>query len=187
MRTPAIALLLLAGTAAGQTSTSGRASQTRGTVVLSDVNRASVSFHVQNNGRGMRGQQILLAPSFDVFLGSHFTLGAAPSIAYERTSSSHSIELGGDVRLGGYAPFANRWAIWPTVALGAYRYTTSLRDDTSRVTLRTRLDVPVLYYPAPGFFVGAGPLVGVALATARGNISDPYVTFGLLTTLGGTF
>jgi len=187
MRAPAIALLVLAETAAGQTSTSARASQTRGTVVLSDVNRASVTFYVQNNGRGMQGQQILLAPTVDVFVGRHVTLGAAPSIAYGRTSKAHSIELGGDLRVGGYAVLASKWALWPTLALGAYGYTTSLPDDNSRVTVRTRLDVPVLFYPAPGFFVGAGPLVGFAFETSRRSGSDPFISYGALTTLGGTF
>lgn len=134
----------------------------------------------------MRGQRFTLAPTVDVFVTRHLTLGAAAEIDYDRTSFAHSYSLGGNGRLGVYGVVARHWAIWPTLALGAATYKTTLPDDNSRVSLRARLDVPVLFYPAPGFFVGAGPLVGFVGELPRGRF-EPYVTLGVLTKLGGTF
>lgn len=189
MRTPALALVLVATAASAQNVQ--RARQDRGTIVLTDANRASASFQVYSNDIGLRGQSFVLAPTVDVFVTRGVTLGAAFGLDYEHYSFAHSLSVGGDGRLGFYGVLAGRWAVWPTVALGASRYSSTFPDDDrARLLLRARLDVPVLYYPAPGFFVGLGPVAGlnvVKRSNAWGNDYDPAVTVGLLTMLGGTF
>lgn len=187
MRAPAIALFLLAAPAAAQDEAPARARHERGTIVVTDANRASASFQVFNNQIGLRGQSFVLAPTIDVFVRRGLTLGGAFAIDYEHFSFAHSFSIGGDGRLGLYRLLARHWALWPTLALGAYRYSSSFPDDESpRLSLRARLDLPILYYPAPGFFVGAGAFAGFVAVKGENDV-EPSVTLGGVTMLGGAF
>lgn len=192
MRAVGLALTLLAATASAQTAPPTLARQERGTIVLTDANRASAALHVYDNRVALRGYSLVLAPTLDVFVTRVVTLGAALQLAYENAQASHALSVGGDARVGLYGVLGARWALWPALALGASHRSSAVNVPavgpftSDSVSLRARVEAPLLFYPARGFFVGAGPLVGLNGVSYRGRF-DRYASFGVLTTLGGTF
>lgn len=196
MRALAVAFALLSGTASAQavappTQAPEPARQERGTLVLTDANRASATFHVYDDPVGLHGYSLALAPTFDVFVNRVLTLGGALELAYENAQASHAFSIGGEARIGAYGMLGARWAIWPTLALGVAHGSATLNGvggaaSSNSVSLRARVEMPVLFYPARGFFVGAGPLVGLTGVSHDGRF-DRYASFGVITTLGGSF
>jgi hypothetical protein len=192
MRAVALALTLLTGTASAQVvaPASELARQERGIVVLTDANRASAAFHVYDSRVGLRGYSLVLAPTVDVFVNRVLTVGGALDLAYENAQASHAFSIGGDARIGAYGMLGARWALWPTLALGVSHDSSTVNvsgvGPSNSISLRARVEAPFLFYPARGFFLGAGPLVGLTGVSHDGRF-DRYASFGVITTLGGTF
>lgn len=122
-----------------------------------------------------------LAPSADVFVLDHFSVGGLVEIAHTRgsgTSGEQSVDLPGQTsmtfvpRVGFYAAFSDRLGLWPRVGLGwtsrdTLRFSSN-QGSTAPTTQTFRamvldLDVSLVYRFNETFFLRMGPQVGVTL------------------------
>lgn len=99
-----------------------------------------------------------LAPSADLFVLEHLSLGGAIEIAHTWASGSASATTMSFVpRVGFYVPVSDRLGIWPRAGLG---YT---RVEDGFEGMRLEADVGVVYRFDETFFMKAGPGVATTL------------------------
>jgi hypothetical protein len=130
-----------------------------------------------------------LAPSFNVFVAEHVMAGVQAEYDVTSTpgSSEHHYLVGID---GGYdLPIGGAFSLWPQVAIYYQRSHGTIGPDTETLgtSVGLTLSVPVLWHPAPHFFLGAGPT-----ATIQRNDGSPFpdynsTSIGVAFTLGGYF
>jgi hypothetical protein len=128
--------------------------------------------------------QLQIAPAADYFVIPNLSVGGV--VAYQHASSgggpgtsglgSDTFELAARV---GYAIAINdRFGFWP---LGGFALTYVSADHASQTDTWFTIFAPVLFHPAPHFFVGLGPNVRVHLS---GSDNTEY---GIDSMLGGWF
>lgn len=124
-----------------------------------------------------------LAPSADVFVTAHLSLGALVEVAHTWGAvedADQRIELPGATsytllpRVGFFVPFTDRIGLWPRAGLG-FTSAESSRFASSggavvRETLRAMVldvDLSLVYRFGETFFMRAGPEIGVTLGGRR--------------------
>lgn len=122
---------------------------------------------------------VWIAPSADVFVTEHLSLGGLVEVAHTWGSVEEGgarLELPGTTsltflpRAGFYVPIGDRFGVWPRVGLG-WRSVESARfvsgeTAATRETFRSMLldaDVSVVYRFNEQFFMRVGPAVAVTL------------------------
>jgi hypothetical protein len=131
----------------------------------------------------------LFSPGIDWFPTVGLSLGVRVGYAHQsdaRLPDSNSFSVG--PRVGYDVPLADHWSLWPQVyaSTGA-----AWESDGSRAqSWGAGGYVPVLYHPAPHFFLGLGPSGATVYIPAVGNGQQvtpalTLTTYGLLATVGG--
>ena len=113
--------------------------------VASFNNGTSAFFDKQAGG----GYKVFIQPALDYFLGSGVSVGGL--LGFIHSEGSTTFDFG--ARAGFNQAMTARASFWPTVGIvGSYQ--TSSGSMAELVVL-----APVLYHPAPHFFLGAGPFL----------------------------
>lgn len=119
------------------------------------------------------------APSVDIFVTDHLSIGGLVEVAHtsgSATSGGQSIDLPGTTaltflpRVGFYAPFGDRFGLWPRAGVGwAQVQSVSFAStggaavtDTFR-SMILDVDITLVYRFTEVFFMKIGPEVGVTL------------------------
>jgi hypothetical protein len=159
---------------------------------LFSVVRTSSSFM----GTSSSGTTIVIAPSGDYFIAPNVSVGALVGFANGPTGVGDVTTFGLMPRAGYSLSLTDVLSIWPRLGIG-YFYTsvspTGGGGSFSGYTIPFFVEVPVLWHPAPHFFIGAGPTLKTELVNkgenAAGMTADgPKTTdLGITTMIGGYF
>jgi hypothetical protein len=137
-------------------------------------------FHKVSGG----GWSLGLQPALDYFVIPHLSVGALVGYAHgsggtgtgTNGAGSDSIRLG--ARAGFNFDFTDKLSIWP---LGGLNLGYASANHSSTTNTWISLYAPVLFHPAPHFFVGAGPSFLFDLSGPMANV------YGVDSFLGGWF
>lgn len=140
---------------------------------------------------------IRLAPSFDWVATPGLTLGAWLVFDHTNSGGESADDYGIIPRLGFMAALSPRAFLWPRAGIGFLHGVPDLLnlavsgdDSVNRVQLD--LDLPILYTPFSGFFIGGGLLFRMDLTASRSSDGidrevGKLTVFGLTTVIGGYF
>jgi hypothetical protein len=157
----------------------------RGEVVIGSDANASV---VAGNYEGNHSYFASIEPSVDYFVARRLSIGGSLTFAYSASNSStswsHQTSFGVAPRVGYDIPLSDHFSLWPRASIdftesnfagesGGTPYTSNQGNVSVSVF------VPVLFHPAPHFFVGFGPYAGAYVT----NGDETFV--GAKLTLGG--
>jgi hypothetical protein len=169
----ALIALLLVGAAARAQSAFG----SRGQVVpLGTVAYAHVS------GGGNSADDLLLAPGVMYFPTTSLAIGLQPTYRYISGFGGGSAHILGFEPLVGFGvPLAEHLAFFPRVGIDFSWVFPSPGNSTNQITMRGF--APLLYIPAPHFYIGFGPAVSVDLHSSFAT----QTAFGFGSEIGGYF
>ncbi len=170
-----------------------------GQIVISDdlllsATRSSQSFM----GQSASSTNLLLQPALDIFLAPNLSIGGQLRLGVSSSNNNgdaSTTTIGLLPRIGYNIPIGPTASIWPRASLAYVHYsydTTGGAYSTSSYTASFILFVPVLFQPAPHFFIGGGPYLSTDLISKyeSGGVSmdtAKTTSFGLLSTVGGYF
>jgi hypothetical protein len=138
-----------------------------------------------------------IAPSADFFVIPNLSLGAL--LDFERQSQdvagmNVSVTIFGiAARLGYDIPISDLVSLWPRVEIGYSHGSTDILGNSATLTsIPFVLDIPLLFHPAPHFFIGPGFVFATQLTSSAssGGVSadQPKLTqIGVDLTIGGYF
>ncbi len=175
----------------------------RGQLVVTGAAQVNIEANTETSS----DVQVLFAPSADLFVAEGFSIGAM--LTYQRQTepiirtgfgqaqaalSSTQFELvyvdadtiGAGIRFGYNVRFGPSWSFWPTASF-AWQHTWIDGGATAATEgddLSLGLFAPILFHPAPHFFVGLGPGIDVGFATGLFDASLP-TEYGLRLVVGG--
>jgi len=142
-------------------------------------------------GSSMSLTSVTLAPAIDYFVASSFSVGGQLLIGFLSDDARDVTTIGLSPRIGYNIPIGPTASIWPRAGVAYVHASDSPAGGGTgiggyKVTLRAF--VPVIFQPAPHFFIGGGPFLNTDLVSQR-NMTDDYKTseFGLQSTIGGYF
>jgi hypothetical protein len=170
-----LVVLLLVGAAARAQSAFGSQKQF--------VPFGTVSYsHFSAGGNSADG--LMLAPGVMYFPTTSLAIGLQPTYGYTSVSglggaSAHILGLEPLVGFG--VPVAEHLAFFPRVGIDFSWVFPSPGNSTNQITMRGF--APVLYIPAPHFYVGFGPTFSVDLDSSFAK----ETSFGLASEIGGYF
>jgi hypothetical protein len=127
---------------------------------------------------------VWIAPSADVFVTDHLSLGALVEIghtwgSHEQDGEQQALPGTSSVvllpRAGFYVPFGDRFGVWPRAGLG-YRATATFQSMVLDV------DVSVVYRFTEHFFLRAGPEIALTLGGKVNGAAD-----GSIVQISGVF
>ena len=135
-----------------------------------------------------------LTPSLDYFVSSNFSVGALVQFSYQTnaaalglgTADATIFGLGG--RAGYHIVLTNILSLWLRGGLLFLHdsYDAGAAGDGSGNILQLQVFAPILWHPAPHFFIGAGPALATDLMSSfEGNDRPKATSFGILSTIGG--
>jgi hypothetical protein len=171
-----------------------------GQIVLSDdllVTATRTSF--SSAGTSVSSTSITLQPAIDFFVAPNLSIGGQLRIGISSSDYvGDQTTIGLLPRIGYNIPIGAAASIWPRGSLAYVHYSNSVSSTgvgttSSSYTVSFIAFVPVLFQPAPHFFVGGGPFLSTDLVSKSddgfGNSVDgsKATEFGLLSTLGGYF
>jgi len=142
-------------------------------------------------GASMKRTVVTVAPAIDYFVASGLSVGGQVLIGFVSDDAQDSTTIGLAPRIGYNIPIGPTASIWPRAGI-AYTHTSEspTGGGTSIPSYKVTLFafVPVIFQPAPHFFIGGGPFLSTDLVSQR-NMADYYKSseFGLQATLGGYF
>lgn len=156
---------------------------------------ADVQFDIVHRSQGGAGQTtVVLRPALDYFLLPSFSVGGF--IGFAQASASFGPLAGNtdltEVSLGARAGYDLRLtevlSAWGQARLSYAHdtFTAPVGGSTGGSIVSLALFAPLLFHPAPHFFLGAGPTLSQQLANSIPNQSTA-TDFGLLSTIGGYF
>jgi hypothetical protein len=165
-----LALLLLA-------SEFGRAGQF--------VPTGSVSFSRSSTGSDSQ-VDFAVATDLSWFVADHFALGV--SLRYQLVQATTNGVDQGTQSSAGLAPIAAYdFALSPLVSFFPSAGLEFLSQPGDRKAWGLTAFAPVLFHPAPHFFLGVGPSFFAELTVQSPTATDKTMTFGARTVLGGYF
>jgi hypothetical protein len=154
--------------------------------------RSSSSFM----GASSSSWDITLAPSGDYFIAPNISVGALVGFSSYPVGAGDATTFGLMPRAGYSFPLTDVLSIWPRLGIG-YFYTsvspTGGGGSLSGYTIPFFVDLPILWHPAPHFFIGAGGMFKTELVNKvdgpGGTTVDGAKTtnLGLTTLIGGYF
>src|SRR6185312_4464351 len=113
----------------------------------------SMAFTHSHLDGGSDSTSLFLDPAVDVFVVRGLSLGAVA--LYQHVESGGAFNyLAFGPRVGFNVPLDDHWSIWPTVS-GAYGIAWGGFDGSPSSSWELAGFAPVLYHPAPHFYVGA--------------------------------
>lgn len=146
---------------------------------------------------------LVLAPAADYFLVPNISVGGAVQLAYESQGDASATGLGVAPRVGYVLSLGEKLTFWPKVGVGYLQVTTKTPapvttgggvdalGGSSKITdkkVQAQLFAPVLFHPAPHFFLGGGPFVSMDVYSKAGRMNGyKETTFGLMSVVGGYF
>jgi hypothetical protein len=181
------------------TSSTGMGSQ--GQIVLAaDLPMLTTSplFSVVRTSTSMGGgstTDIVIAPSGDYFIAPNISVGALVGFANGSATGGDVTTFGLMPRAGYSLSLTDVLSIWPRLGIG-YFYTsispTGGGGSVSGYTIPLNIEAPILWHPAPHFFIGAGPMLKTELVNkgevAGMTVDGPKTTdLGVTTMIGGYF
>jgi hypothetical protein len=165
-----------------------------GQITLSDdVSVMAMHYSSSYMGQSTTQTAIVLQPAIDVFVAPNLSIGGQVRIVVNSIETNDSTTIGLLPRIGYNIPIGPTASIWPRASLGYIRNSISGNgSSSSNYSVAFIAFVPVLFQPAPHFFIGGGPYLStdlVAKFTSGGASSDSskLTAFGLQSTLGGYF
>ena len=143
---------------------------------------ANVAFqYVSISPGNVSSTTILLEPALDYFVVDKVSVGGFVLIARTSTSGgmtdSTSTTFGIGPRVGYHVVLGDKLSIWPKASL---TIASASSGNQSSTNLGLTVFAPLLYHPAPHFYLGIGPALHADLS---GDFRS--TTFGLLFTIGG--
>jgi hypothetical protein len=186
--------MVASGGAVGAEEPAGRARAAFGApgqLVLS----TDLRFDVVHTSTTQRSRtDISIQPSADYFIMPHLSVGAllgytsSPAAFGPLSTNTSFTQVAIMARIGYDLPLTELLSIWARAGLGYAHDTFSVPGigDTSGYTLPFTLFVPLLFHPAPHFFLGIGPELGYELASTVANVGNA-TTFGFQSIVGGSF
>lgn len=150
-------------------------------------------------GGGRSNTNVGLAPTVSWFVLPQVSVNLGVSLGAGWSTSDASSDLGSYTSLGGrtglgYAlPLTDHFSLWPSAGASLTRYWFDSGDQPGGATGdmfygSVGASVPVLWHPAPHFFVGLGPAAfAVDSGGELGSLTHNYTTLGLTSTVGGYF
>jgi hypothetical protein len=155
----------------------------RGELVIGTDANASVSTQSYD---GARTSVVIVDPSVDYFAARHLSIGGALLFSYQTTGGAspfHDITYGIAPRIGYDIPLSDHFSLWPKASAFFTRTHSTIggtlepaTDDQSNVAVE--LFAPVLYHPAPHFFVGFGPYAETYLTGTNETFVGAKLTLG---------
>jgi hypothetical protein len=145
---------------------------------------------------GLSYASLHLAPQVSWFFLPQVSLRLGVSIDRGSSTADAAMDLGGYTALGGttgfgYAlPLGDHFSLWPSAGGDMTHSWTDAGDlsfaDTRLFKLSFGASVPVLWHPAPHFFVGLGPgAVAVYSGRELGSLRHLFTGLRLTSTIGG--
>ena len=128
-----------------------------------------------------------MAPN--VSIGGQLRIGF-DSIDPGQGASTDTTAIGLLPRVGYVVPFSPTTYLWPRAGLGYVHVSTGTSGQMSTGSYRVPIEVfvPVIFQPAPHFFVGGGIRVSTDLISKVESSDGPKLTeIGLVSTIGGNF
>jgi hypothetical protein len=170
-----------------------------GQIAISDDLLLSASRSTQSfMGQSASSTDLLLQPALDFFVAPNLSIGGQVRLGVSSSNlngDNSTKTIGLLPRIGYNIPIGPIASIWPRASLAYVHYSNSTNGgaySTSSYTASFILFVPVLFQPAPHFFIGGGPYLSADLISkfeAGGTSTDTAKTtsFGLMSTVGGHF
>jgi hypothetical protein len=167
-----------------------------GQIVFSDDLKVKAARYSQSgNGQSTSQTAIQLQPAIDVFVAPNLSIGGQVQLGVDSNDSDDVTTIGLAPRVAYNISIGPTASIWPRASLG-YRHKSSTSNiggySTSSYTVSFIAFVPVLFLPAPHFFIGGGPYLSTDLVSkfeVMGGSADATKTteLGVMSTLGGYF
>ncbi|HYJ09477.1 MAG TPA: hypothetical protein VEX18_10720 [Polyangiaceae bacterium] len=148
---------------------------------------------------GLTRSNLRLAPTVSWFVLPQFAVLLGATVTASRSSSDEISDLGGHAALGGrtglgYAvPLAEHFSFWPHASAGLTNYWFDSGDQPSAgpdsmLDLGVGVAAPVLWHPAPHFFLGLGPAAFAHYSGPRlGSLKHGFTALGVTSAVGGYF
>jgi hypothetical protein len=128
---------------------------------------------------------INIQPALDYFVARNLSVGGVVSYASIELGGARMTQIGAMPRIGYAAALGPSVSLWPRLGIGVRRMGAAGSED-SRWSLPINIFAPLLWHPAPHFFVGGGPVFETELVSrADGESADKLTQFGFLTLVGG--
>ena len=171
-----------------------------GQIAISDDLHVTASSSSQSSmGQSFKSTTIVLQPAIDFFLAPNLSIGGQLQLGRSSSNANGdttTTTIGLLPRIGYNIPIGPTASIWPRASLAYLHYSYSTAGaayDNSNYTVSFIAFVPLLFQPAPHFFIGGGPYLSTDLISkydSGGGVSgDTFktTTFGLQSTVGGYF
>lgn len=166
----------------------------RGQIAISSEMGLTIENTTISGGSGST-TNLQLQPAVDYFVAHDFSVGAFVLFDYTSASAGHSDTFGLGARVGYNFTISDLLSVWPKAGLSFASNSsttseslagappgTSTSTTVSGSNLALNLFVPLMFHPAPHFFVGFGPFLDTDLSgDARAT------TWGGKMTIGGWF
>lgn len=148
---------------------------------------------------GLSQSNLRLAPTVSWFVLPQFAVLLGVTVAAGRSSSDVVSDLGGYAALGGrtgvgYAlPLSEHFSWWPHASVSLTNYWFDSGDQPQAATdnaldLGIGATAPVLWHPAPHFFIGLGPAAMAYYSGPElGSLKHGFTALGVTSTVGGYF
>jgi hypothetical protein len=161
------------------------------------VVRSDLDFTLQRTSYSMGGGSSVLfgiTPSLDYFVSSNFSVGGFVTFSHQTNvpdlviASSDKTVFGIGARVGYHIVLTNVVSLWPQGGLVYLHdgYDAGMAGDFSGYLVQFQVFAPVLWHPAPHFFIGAGPAIATDLVSSfEDNDRAKATSFGILSTIGG--
>jgi hypothetical protein len=130
--------------------------------------------------------RISIIPTADYFVLSQLSVGGTLSFDYGHYPTSNYFGLGLGPRVGYNIELSDAFSLWPRAGIAwTHAVVSGTSADNVSVSIRREvitvsLFAPLLFHPAPHFFVGFGPFVNAQL-----NQGPGITSYGIRFSVGG--
>ena len=137
------------------------------------------------NGVSGSVTNIQFQPGIDWFVIDNLSIGGVMQFNYTSAGAGHASTFGAGPRVGYNVPFSDLLSLWPKVGMSIDSTSTTTSTpagstSASSTSVALNLFVPLMFHPAPHFFVGFGPFLDADLSG-----TPQATTWGAKLTLGG--
>jgi len=167
-----------------------------GQIAISDDLRAGLIYSTLSEGDASV-TDLQLQPAIDYFVIPNLSIGGQLSIRYNTQDDGAGGNLNTTLvgvlpRIGYNIPLGSTVSIWPRLAFGYVHVSAdtgvSGAASVSGYTVALEVFAPIIFHPAPHFFIGGGPLLSTDLVSKVEDTDVAKTTnIGVVSTLGGYF
>jgi hypothetical protein len=161
-----------------------------GQIAISDDARIAIA-RLSESGAGSNSSlsSYELRPALDYFVAPSLSIGGQVSLAYYSSNGSTQTIIGVMPQVRYDFSLSSLVSIWPRLGI-AYTHTSNSFNGPESTSYEVSLDVfvPLVFHPAPHFFIGGGPYLRTDLVSKAESIdAAKRSTSGLMSMLGGYF